>query len=137
MKILSVRQPWAWALIFAGKDIENRSWTTSYRGPIAIHASKGMTRREYNEAKNFILNIGIERVPLQDELEFGKVIGVVDLVGSISSTEYNFGSQDSEWFQGPHGWIVENPKPVIPFIYTGALGLRDFDEVLCYPIKRD
>lgn len=23
---LSVRQPWAWAIIHAGKDIENRSW---------------------------------------------------------------------------------------------------------------
>lgn len=36
MRILSVRQPWAWALVDGWKDVENRSWRTAYRGPIAI-----------------------------------------------------------------------------------------------------
>jgi len=26
MRCLSVRQPWAWAIIYAGKTIENRTW---------------------------------------------------------------------------------------------------------------
>lgn len=44
---LSVRQPWAWAIIYAGKDIENRSWQAvnrglKQRGRVAIHAAKGM-----------------------------------------------------------------------------------------------
>ena len=39
MKALSVRQPWAWAIAAAGKDVENRTWRTDYRGLIAIHAS--------------------------------------------------------------------------------------------------
>ena len=38
MKALTIRQPWAWAIIFDGKDVENRSWNTSYRGDLAIHA---------------------------------------------------------------------------------------------------
>lgn len=51
---LSVRQPWAWAIIYAGKDIENRSWQAvnhglRQRGRIAIHAAKGMTRDEYED----------------------------------------------------------------------------------------
>lgn len=29
---LSVRQPWAWAIIYAGKDIENRLWGASRTG---------------------------------------------------------------------------------------------------------
>ena len=37
---LSVRQPWAWAITCAGKTVENRSRPTSYRGLLAIHASK-------------------------------------------------------------------------------------------------
>ncbi len=38
MKALTVRQPWA-SLIAAGvKTIETRSWSTKYRGPLAIHA---------------------------------------------------------------------------------------------------
>lgn len=32
-KALSVRQPWASAIVFAGKDVENRSLRTHYRGP--------------------------------------------------------------------------------------------------------
>jgi hypothetical protein len=39
MKALSVRQPYA-ALICAGvKTVENRTWTTDYRGKLLIHAS--------------------------------------------------------------------------------------------------
>ena len=38
MKALTIRQPWA-SLIAAGvKTIETRSWSTRYRGPLAIHA---------------------------------------------------------------------------------------------------
>lgn len=38
MKVLTLWQPWA-SLIAAGvKTIETRSWRTSYRGPVAIHA---------------------------------------------------------------------------------------------------
>ena len=35
MKALTVQQPWAWAIIHAGKTVENRTqrWW-SYRGPI-------------------------------------------------------------------------------------------------------
>lgn len=40
MRALTIRQPWA-SLIAAGvKTIETRSWSTKYRGPIAIHAGK-------------------------------------------------------------------------------------------------
>ena len=39
MRILTVRQPWAWAIIHGGKDVENRvrNIAGSYRGPVAIH----------------------------------------------------------------------------------------------------
>lgn len=49
MKAITVRQPWAWAIIHAGKDIENRSWKTKTRGRVAIHAASGMTHAEYEE----------------------------------------------------------------------------------------
>ena len=40
MRALTIRQPWA-SLIAAGvKTIETRSWSTKYRGPLAIHAGK-------------------------------------------------------------------------------------------------
>lgn len=36
-RVLSVHGPWAWSIIYAGKDIENRSWSTPHRGTILIH----------------------------------------------------------------------------------------------------
>lgn len=38
MIALTVRQPWAFAIAALGKTIENRVWTTSHRGLLAIHA---------------------------------------------------------------------------------------------------
>lgn len=43
MKVLTVTEPWATLIAIGAKQIETRSWPTGYRGPIAIHASKGMT----------------------------------------------------------------------------------------------
>lgn len=39
MQVLSVRQPWAWAIARGHKLIENRTWDATYRGVLAIHAS--------------------------------------------------------------------------------------------------
>jgi hypothetical protein len=43
MKVLTLRQPWASLFVSGCKQIETRSWQTSYRGPLAIHASAKMT----------------------------------------------------------------------------------------------
>lgn len=40
MKALTVRQPWAQLIALGVKSIETRSWSTGYRGPLAIHAGK-------------------------------------------------------------------------------------------------
>jgi|ERR1700758_4475866 hypothetical protein len=41
MKVIVIRQPWAWLIVNGFKDIENRSWRTRYRGPLMIHPSGG------------------------------------------------------------------------------------------------
>ena len=41
MKALTLTQPWATFVALGLKRIETRSWPTSYRGPLAIHAAKG------------------------------------------------------------------------------------------------
>ena len=40
LSCLTVRQPWAWLLTHGVKPVENRTWKTSYRGPLLIHAGK-------------------------------------------------------------------------------------------------
>lgn len=38
MRALTIHGPWAWAIAAGHKTVENRSWTTNYRGTLAIHA---------------------------------------------------------------------------------------------------
>lgn len=40
MKAITLWQPWASLLACGVKQFETRSWATSYRGPIAIHAAQ-------------------------------------------------------------------------------------------------
>jgi hypothetical protein len=122
---ISVRQPWAWAIIFAGKDIENRSWQAvnhglRQRGRIAIHAAKGMARDEYECARDTINHIlhsrGTDlRCPAPADLLRGGVIGSVEVVDVVSDS-------DSPWFFGPRGLVLRDPEvwTFIPCI--GALG---------------
>ncbi|WP_155960585.1 ASCH domain-containing protein [Fischerella sp. PCC 9605] len=51
MKAISLKAPWAWAIFHAGKDVENRSWKTEYRGSLLIHVSRDYTLGEYQSVE--------------------------------------------------------------------------------------
>jgi hypothetical protein len=56
IKVIVVRQPWAWLIVQGFKDIENRSWNTRYRGPLLIQASAGRpSKRKLEEIRLFAL----------------------------------------------------------------------------------
>lgn len=83
LRALSIRQPWAWAILHAGKGIENRDWTgCSYRGPLLLHAGKSCTRAEYASACAAIqlmradMGLGAIDVPPLDELARGCFVGI-------------------------------------------------------------
>jgi hypothetical protein len=117
---LSVRQPWAWAIIFAGKDIENRSpfavqkFVQPVRRRIAVHAAKGMTREEYLRASDFMRGIGVV-CPPPAALIRGAVIGSVYVADVVKASE-------SPWFFGPRGLVLKHPEPCQPVPAVGALG---------------
>lgn len=118
---LSVRQPWAWAIIHAGKDVENRGQMAirymklGRSGGIAIHAAKGMTRDEYDNAREFMAKIGVACPPAAD-LVRGAIIGTVEIDGVTSKSA-------SPWFFGPRAIRILNPRAVDPIYLSGALGL--------------
>jgi hypothetical protein len=117
---LSVRQPWAWAIVHAGKDIENRSPAAIRNmghcvGPCAIHAAKGMTKEEYVDAYEFMAGIGV-LCPPPGALLRGGIIGRVDIARVVSAS-------DSRWFFGPRGLVLQNAKACEFVPSVGALGL--------------
>ncbi len=114
IKALTICQPWAWAIVAGHKRIENRSWPTRYRGPLAIHA--GLSRRWLPEGEAFIRRQGIWLPP---DLEFGAIVGLVDLVDCLPLAAV----ADDPWASGPVCWVLANPRPITPRPWRGALGL--------------
>jgi hypothetical protein len=125
MKAISIRQPWAWLILAAGKDIENRDWKTRYRGPILIHASAGMTKDEYAEA---IQTARLARrvlgampglvMPAFADLQRGGIVGQVEIVDCVSHSV-------SPWFFGTYGFVLKNPVALQFRPLKGALGIFD------------
>jgi hypothetical protein len=128
MRALSIRQPWASLIIAGVKNIENRSWTTSYRGPLLIHASTTGTAADMEAGVKLCKKLGLN---LPDNFPVGGFIGSVELTGIIWQEGLDlrcdhptFELKDARGYNGDgYGWIFENPK-VIPFRRArGKLGL--------------
>lgn len=124
-RALSIRQPWAWAILNAGKRIENRPQRWKYRGPICIHASLGGDAGEHLMAMIEIKRAtdGAANVPDRYQIERGGIIGTAEIVDVVTES-------DSPWFFGPYGYVLDNvrPHPFIPV--KGALGLFRWKEKL-------
>lgn len=76
-RILSVRQPWAFAIARGWKPIENRSWPTDYRGPLLIHASKfgALTAAQRSEQINTLYTTFQQSEVLTDWSEVARAAG--------------------------------------------------------------
>lgn len=125
IKALSIRQPWAWAIIHGGKDIENRTTFAVNKGDmkpkrICVHASQGMTRDEYEDTRHFMRLQGLE-CPRPDELIRGGIIGIVTVIDVVTKSE-------SPWFFGPRGLVLADAMPIDPISAKGALGYFDWKE---------
>src|SRR3990172_2670663 len=120
-KALSVRQPWSWLICAGYKDVENRAWTSPFRGRIYIHA--GQRRDEH--AWPYIANA--YRHLLTDEARDAlallwlnwrgaAIIGEADIVDCVSAST-------SPWFEGPYAFVLANPVLYsIPIPCKGHLG---------------
>jgi hypothetical protein len=107
MKILTIRQPWAHLIVNGTKDIENRDWSTKYRGAFLVHAAQRIDLE------------GCERHRISpDKLQTGGVIGTAEIVDCVDR-------HPSRWFEGKYGFVLRKRKR-LPFTpWNGALGLRD------------
>ncbi len=144
MKALSIRQPWAWAILYAGKDVENRDWPDTYPalhdahrlvedaieadgGEFLIHAGKRMTKDEYEDFLDFArplirkkpFPVGLT-LPAFDDLPRGGIVGSAQLYDVVTKS-------DSLWFCGRIGLVLRNAKPLAFHPCKGALGFFDCD----------
>lgn len=136
---LSIRQPWAWAIINMGKDIENRDWKTKFRGPVCIHASlyKDPRGEEWDGCMSILDHI--HRTSTMREMasregrkssarysaeaKRGGIIGVAEIVDCVEASA-------SPWFFGSYGFVLRNARPVDFIPVKGALGFFDWRKQL-------
>jgi len=131
-KALSIIQPWASAIAFAGKDIENRTWRTHYRGPLAIHASAKLYRDELDELRRVVR--GGEKLPLnvwinkgrrqyglepEEEPDCSQIVAVAMLVDCVDK------SSSPWWDKGKWGWVIAGVVPIVPIPRNGKRGVWD------------
>lgn len=155
MKALSIRQPWAWAILFACKDVENRDWKVD--GPnmrearrlqnsdILLHAGKGMTRAEYEDCLSICHAISRRHpfpsgltLPAFHDLPRGGIVGRARFAGVINESVSAYATRadlqpalNSPWFFGPWGLVLANTKPTKFIPFKGALGFFDIpDEIV-------
>jgi hypothetical protein len=112
MKAISVRQPWAALIALGVKDIENRAWRTSHRGPILVHASLGRSGRTLGDIER---EYGVAITPELTRLcEFvGGIVGGVNVVDCVKASS-------SLWFDP----VGSNGKSNYGFVLREARLLR-------------
>lgn len=123
-KALTIRPPWAQLIIMGVKDVENRSWKTDYRGPIAIHMGTQVSVEHLEMASATLEHIGIDLMgALFDPRSFpaGHVLGTVELVDCVKDSSSPWAIAD-QWH-----WVLDRPQAFTPEPVKGKLGLWEYE----------
>ena len=131
---LTVRQPWASAIIYGGKDVENRTWQTGHRGRLLIHAGKAVDwnapDHAWAAAGLVPYRRGAGRQNWTASLALGVIIGTVDLTASHLDAEcWHLDDHRvafcSRWaMRDQFHWTLAEPRPFRqPVPANGKLGL--------------
>lgn len=123
VKCLTVSQPFSSMIAAGEKWVENRVWSTNYRGPLAIHAGKGtqyLTRKALHEYPH------------------GCIIAVANLFACMLLESMRRLNPDQKirrseltiadvlchrHTEGPYCWILRDVRPCEPVPCTGERGL--------------
>jgi len=144
MRALTLTQPWATLVAISAKRLETRSWTTTYRGPLAIHAAKtfptgarglcvpgpGFARSPFYDA----LRAAGVRGPVRDgrrcstgDLPLGMVIAtavLTDVVlidetfgADLHARDHDEGRHElafGDYTPGRYAWLLDQVTPLDP-----------------------
>lgn len=135
MKAVSIWQPFPTLIIIGAKEYETRSWYTSYRGPIALHAAKKPIKevmRMISPETQHLMRETIFETRLED-LPLGAIVATAELVAchkitptfvrQLSSYEIEFG----DFSFGRYAWELQNVRALSePIPAVGHQGFWDW-----------
>lgn len=135
MKCLTICQPYGTLIMRRDKRVENRFWSTRYRGPMVIHAGK--SRDWLDDCQD---EYGID----PNTLTFGAILGVAKLIDCLHFDRIVRGEYDAihPWLrrhqhtEGEWCWVLGDVLEFAqPIPYKGAQGLHEVpDEVIRQPM---
>lgn len=110
MRVLTVRQPWASLIVAGHKDVENRTWATTYRGRVLIHAASRLDPT--GPATDLPTPLGV-------------VLGSVEIVDCVRNAASPWACPDC-W----HWMLARAEAWRYPVPHRGGLGLRHAPDFL-------
>lgn len=116
MKALTICQPYAELIARGEKWIENRTWPTSYRGPLAIHAGKSRDWLDDGEEQE------------HPGMAFGAVVAIADLVDCRRVEDLPPELANHEHANGPWCFVLENVRRIDPVPARGAQGFWEWNQ---------
>lgn len=129
MRALTLHRPWAWAVVFGGKRIENRPWKPPQKfigERIVIHAGRVFD----DEAAAMICELlGLDELPAPANDE--GLIGSARIAGFVTSpAQMPLTPDQARWFSGPYGWQLEDVKP-----FRAPIPCRGFQRLWTVPAE--
>jgi len=131
LKCLSIRQPWAWLIVNRHKDLENRDWTTRYRGPVLIHAGACLDDDWFTTTgqvdEHPMRDYAPLSMPARHDYPIKSILGIATLIDVVEQ-------YPSPWFVGRYGLVFMDAKPFKkPIPYSGSLKLFEVErEVIAH-----
>ena len=138
---ISLRQPWAAAVAYYGKDVENRSnWPFKHRGPLIIHASatkpyledfelflKLAREDEIEETELADISKSIQQNQMPEGFFGGAIVAVANLADVFQRKQVpkDHEANESPWADNDANywlWFTE-VIPVVPVKFKGAVGM--------------
>jgi hypothetical protein len=123
IRAITIWQPWATLIAKKLKQIETRSWSTTYQGIILIHAAKRTPlESELKPFTQYLQDVDVHK-------DLGKIVAIAQLTDCVLMTEEFIENQSElerlcgNWQPGRYAWQLSNIRKIDPIPSQGKQGL--------------
>lgn len=143
LKCLSIRQPFADAILYGPKRAENREVRVNVPEGglwIAVHTGKNFffSKRDWREERGYLKSLWDGILDDLDEYVYGSIIGIARITQCLTPDEYAkiCSPEQAYWAHGPHIWVLEDVWALpTPIPYRGRQGLFNIDSATARSIR--